>query len=78
MGLDSVVSKCTISTGNYDPRFTTWCQAQVCDYLGLDEWIPINGIRQRGYRDIRYPRIFPRVVGWLMDPRVFGVSHDVC
>ena len=27
MGLDSVVSKHMISIGNYDPRFTAWCQS---------------------------------------------------
>ena len=25
-GLDNVVSRHTISTGNFDSRFTTWCQ----------------------------------------------------
>ena len=66
MGLDNVVSRHTISISNSDP---------CCDYLGLDEWIPINGIRQRGYRDIHYPQMFPRVDSLSTDPRVFGVSH---
>ena len=35
----------------------------------------INGIRHRAYRDILYPRVFPRVDGWSTDPQVFGMSH---
>ena len=47
-------------------------RALVCNYLRLDEWIPINGIRKRGCRDIRYPQVFRLVDGWSMDPRVLG------
>ena len=43
MGFDSVVLRHTISIGNSNPRFGV--KASVCDYLGLNEWIPINGIR---------------------------------
>ena len=74
MGLDSAVPRHTISTGNFDPRFTAWCQGIGMYYLGLDEWIPINEIRQRGYRYIRYPRVFSGVDGWSTDPRIL-VSH---
>ena len=44
----------------------------VINYLRLDEWIPITGIRQHGCRDIRYPWVFPWVDGWSTDPRVLG------
>ena len=74
MGLDSVVPRHKISTGNFDPRFTVVSRHRyvICNYLGLDEYIPINGIRQCWYQYIQYPCVFPRVDDWSTDPRILG------
>ena len=44
MGLDSMVSRHTISTCNSDTRFIAWCYSVGMCYLGLDEWTPICGL----------------------------------